>query len=82
MKTKQQIKEKEFDTVKTFRAIKEKISKDISNMTLPEIQEYLRQQKKTLTSLVRGYAAIFNTLNNPIWINASSTSTTNTPTNL
>lgn len=45
MKTKQQIKEKEFDTVKTFREIKEKISKDISKMTLPEIQAYLRQQK-------------------------------------
>lgn len=45
MKTKQQIKEKDFDTVKTFIAIKEKISKDISGMTLAEIQEYLRQQK-------------------------------------
>ncbi|MDB5191687.1 MAG: hypothetical protein JWQ96_1250 [Segetibacter sp.] len=45
MKTKKEIKEKEFDTVKTFRAIKEKISKDISGMTLPQIQEYLRQQK-------------------------------------
>ncbi|KAF0212422.1 MAG: hypothetical protein FD178_3172 [Ignavibacteria bacterium] len=49
MKTKQQIKEKEFDTVKTFRAIKEKISKDISNMNLPQIQEYLRQQKLKIT---------------------------------
>jgi hypothetical protein len=45
MKTKQEIKEKEFDTVKTFRVIKEKISKDISSMTLAQIQEYLRQQK-------------------------------------
>lgn len=45
MKTKQQINDKEFDTVKTFGAIKEKISKDISGMTLAEIQEYLRQQK-------------------------------------
>lgn len=45
MKTKKQIKEKEFDTVKTFRAIKEKISKDISNMTLAQIHEYFRQQK-------------------------------------
>jgi len=39
------IKEKEFDTVKIFRAIKEKISRDISSMTLPEIQEYLKKQK-------------------------------------
>jgi len=45
MKTKKEIKEKEFDTVKTFRAIKEKISQDISGMTLAQIQEYLRQQK-------------------------------------
>jgi len=45
MKTKQQIKEKDFDTVKTFRAIKEKISKDIFGKSLPEIQEYLRKQK-------------------------------------
>jgi hypothetical protein len=45
MKTTKQIKEKEFDTVKAFREIKEKISKDIYGMTLPQIQEYLRQQK-------------------------------------
>ena len=45
MKTKKQISEKEFDTVKTFRTIKEKISKDISGMTLAQIQEYLREQK-------------------------------------
>lgn len=45
MKTKQQIKEKEFDTVKTFRAIKERISKDISNMSLAQIKDYLRTQK-------------------------------------
>jgi len=51
MKTKQQIKKKEFDTVKTFRAIKEKISKDISGMTLAQIQEYLQHQKtKTVNS--------------------------------
>lgn len=46
----QQIKEKEFDTVKTFREIKEKISKDIYGMTLPQIQEYLRQQKLKASS--------------------------------
>ena len=45
MKTKQQIKQKEFDTVKTFRTIKEKISKDISGMTLVQIQDYLKRQK-------------------------------------
>jgi hypothetical protein len=45
MKTKVKTLEKDFDTVKTFRAIKEKISKDISKMTLPQIKEYLRNQK-------------------------------------
>lgn len=45
MKTKVKTVEKDFDTVKTFRAIKEKISKDISKMTLPQIKEYLRNQK-------------------------------------
>jgi hypothetical protein len=44
METKTRI-EKDFDTVKTFRAIKEKISKDISKMTLAQIKEYLEQQK-------------------------------------
>ena len=37
--------EKDFDTVKTFRAIKEKISRDISKMTLAQIKEYLQNQK-------------------------------------
>lgn len=45
MKTTKQIKEKEFDAVKTFREIKEKISKDIYGMTLSQIQEYLSQQR-------------------------------------
>ncbi len=45
MKTTKQIKEKDFDTVKTFRAIKDKISKDIYGMSLAQIQEYLAQQK-------------------------------------
>ena len=45
MKTTKQIKEKEFDAVKTFREIKEKISKDIYGMTLSQIQVYLSQQR-------------------------------------
>ena len=48
MKTTKKIKEKEFDTVKTFRAIKDKISKDIYGMTLAQIQEYFEQQKLKL----------------------------------
>jgi len=50
MKSKQVI-EKEFDTVKTFRAIKEKISNDIFDMSLEQIKEYLQRQKiKTVKS--------------------------------
>ena len=47
METKEKNIEKEFDAVKTFRAIKEKISKDIYGMTLNEIKEYLQNQKAT-----------------------------------
>jgi hypothetical protein len=38
-------KKKDFDTVKTFRAIKEKISKDIADMNLKQIQLYLKDKK-------------------------------------
>jgi hypothetical protein len=44
MKTRK-IKEKEFDTVKTFRKIKEKISLDIADMNLQQIKEYLKKRK-------------------------------------
>lgn len=42
MKTKDKIQEKEFDAVKTFRAIKEKISREISVMTFEQIKDYLK----------------------------------------
>ncbi len=42
MKTKEIITEKEFDTVKTFREIKEKISKDLIGKTTEQILEYLK----------------------------------------
>ncbi len=42
MKTKEQKTEKEFDTVKTFREIKEKISKDLIGKTTEQILEYLK----------------------------------------
>lgn len=45
MKTNEKSVEKDFDAVKTIRAIKEKISKDISKMTLEQIREYLQNQK-------------------------------------
>ena len=44
MKTKNKI-EKEFDTVKTFRAIKDKISKDIKGMTFEQFKAYLDKTK-------------------------------------
>jgi len=36
---------KEFDTVKTFRAIKDKISSDIQGMTFEQLQAYLEKTK-------------------------------------
>ena len=44
MKTKDR-KVKEFDTVKTFREIKEKISKDIQGMTFEQLKVYLDRTK-------------------------------------
>ena len=48
MKPKTETKEKDFDTVKTFRAIKEKISKAIVNMDAKQIKEYLKNKKVRL----------------------------------
>ena len=44
MKTKNKIV-KEFDTVKTFREIKDKISKDIQGMTYEQLKAYLDKTK-------------------------------------
>lgn len=38
-------KKKTFDAVKTFRAIKEKISVDIVEMDAEQIKEYLKRKK-------------------------------------
>ena len=50
MKTKPETKEKErdFDTVKTFRIIKEKISKDIAEMDAKQIKNSLKDKKVRL----------------------------------
>ena len=50
MKTKKEIKRKEFDTVKTFRKIKEQISKDLTGKSLEQIKEYLRVNSLKLNS--------------------------------
>ncbi|GHT44466.1 hypothetical protein FACS189438_2920 [Bacteroidia bacterium] len=42
MKTKEKMKEKEFDTVEVFREIKEKISKDLTGKSPQQIKEYLQ----------------------------------------
>ena len=44
MKTKNKIV-KEFDTVETFRKIKNKISNDIKGMTFEQLQAYLDKTK-------------------------------------
>lgn len=40
-------KPKDFDTVKTFRKIKDKISNEIKNMSFNEFQAYLDKTKST-----------------------------------
>ncbi len=44
MKTKNKT-EKDFDTVKTFRAIKNKISKEIKGMTFGQLKAYFEKTK-------------------------------------
>jgi len=46
--TKKPVQEKKFDTVKTFRAIKEKISLEIANMNFEQIKEYLKTNSAKL----------------------------------
>ncbi len=41
MKNKEQIVEKEFDTVKFFRVVKEKIAKETKDMTFSEFKKYI-----------------------------------------
>jgi len=40
--------EKELDTVKFFREVKEKIAKETKGMTFAEFKEYLKQRKLKL----------------------------------
>lgn len=47
-KVKKTTAEKKFDTVKTFRAIKNKISLDMANMSFEQIKEYLKKNSKKL----------------------------------
>lgn len=38
-------KEKEFDTVKFFRAVKEKIAQETKGMTFAEFKQYINKRK-------------------------------------
>ena len=49
-KIKKPVQEKEFDTVKTFRAIKDKISLEMANMSFEQIKEYLKKNSAKLYS--------------------------------
>ena len=46
--TKIPIKEQVFDSVKTFRVIKEKISLEMANMNFEQIKEYLKTNSAKL----------------------------------
>ncbi len=46
--TKKPVQKKEFDTVKTFRAIKDKISLEMANMNFEQIKEYLKKNSAKL----------------------------------
>ena len=45
MKTKEKKTEKNFDTVKTFREIKDKISNDLFGKSTEQILEYLKKKQ-------------------------------------
>ncbi len=48
MNSKPNVKEKEFDTVKFFREVKEKIAKETKGMTFAEFKKHLDQRKLKL----------------------------------
>jgi uncharacterized membrane protein len=51
MKVKIKEKKKSFDTVKTFRIIKENISKDIWGLSYEELMKYLENSKQKALSV-------------------------------
>lgn len=50
MKTKKEIKEKEFDTVATFRKIKDQISNNLTGKSFEQIKEYLRWKSSKINA--------------------------------
>jgi hypothetical protein len=53
MKQKNKVSEKEFDTVKIFREIKEKMSLEMSKMNFEQIREYLKKRSSQLQEQVK-----------------------------
>ena len=51
MKNKNKQIEKDFDSVKAFRAIKEKISLEIASMTFEQIKEYLKLKSQKFKTI-------------------------------
>jgi hypothetical protein len=49
-KIKKQLPKTDFDTVKTFRDIKEKISLELSKMSFEQIKEYLKTNSAKLNT--------------------------------
>jgi hypothetical protein len=45
MKNSEEINVKEFDTVKFFRAVKEKIAEETKGMTFAEFKQYISKRK-------------------------------------
>ena len=45
MKNNEEVKVKEFDTVKFFRAVKEKIAEETKGMTFAEFKQYISKRK-------------------------------------
>ncbi len=46
-------KDKEFDTVRTFREIKEKISSEMAGMNFEQIKAYLAESSKKFTEQIQ-----------------------------
>ena len=53
MKQKNKVSERDFDTVKIFRDIKEKMSLQMSEMNFEQIKEYLKKRSAQLQEQVK-----------------------------
>jgi hypothetical protein len=51
MKIKVRTTPKTFDTVKTFRKIKEQVAKEVAGMTFEQLKDYLHENSRKLQEL-------------------------------